>query len=113
MVAIAQDTGGAGVTALTTLWTFAGGLSGLARMAAAAAVTASLVLLWAFLDYGPEVREQTRLTVSAELEANFNKATEELSDDAEKARSRRLFCRASGRLYDFATGDCAEDEGGG
>ena len=100
------------MTALLAVWNAGGGLAGFARMTAAAAVAIAFTLLWAFLVIVPDVREQTRTVVAAQLEANFRKATGELQNEADRHRLRRRLCLDGGQMYDFTTGDCAEKRSG-
>ena len=53
-------------------------------------------------------REAAKVAQSQMLE-KFKEASNEIASDAEKFRANRLACRAAGRVFDFATGDCRQD----
>lgn len=58
-----------------------------------------------FVD-NPSVVRETRLKVESEARERTLAAINEVNDNAERARAMRRYCRDSGRLYDFSTGQC-------
>lgn len=81
-----------------------------AKMAASGIVGAffagGLFLAWnTFID-NPRVKDEAERRVTAELTANFFKATGDLTDAADEARAARRWCRDAGLVYDAISGKC-------
>lgn len=67
------------------------------------------LLAWSLLWHGPS---QYRAGVQAEriaAEARFQKATESLNDDADKALARAVKCRADGHIWLSGQLECKRD----
>lgn len=54
----------------------------------------------------PSIVRETTAKVEAAAIARTLAAINEVTDEAERARAMRRFCRDSGKLYNFATGQC-------
>lgn len=75
---------------------------------ASALVAVSLANAYTSLVTIPAVKREATKLAQAEMLENFNEVSNEIASDAERFRARRLACRAAGRLFDFATGDCRQ-----
>ena len=79
-------------------------------LGAAAGVALAAALGWGYntLIDNPSVVRETTVKVEAEARARTYAAINEVNDEAERARAMRRFCRDSGKLYNFETGECRE-----
>ncbi|WP_420578772.1 molecular chaperone [Oceaniradius stylonematis] len=71
-----------------------------------AAFAAALVAGWAVLSHGPAEKAAGAAQALIKADAATKDAANELSDQADQARVMRRYCRGTGRLYDFANGEC-------
>lgn len=77
-------------------------------LGAGAGITVALVLGWSYnvLIDNPSVVRETTIEVEARARAVTLAAINEVSDEAERARAMRRYCRDTERLYNFSTGQC-------
>jgi predicted xylose isomerase-like sugar epimerase len=75
---------------------------------AAALISGSLVASYMNLVTIPAAEKDAAQIAQSEMLEKFNEISNELADDAEKFRARRLACGAAGGVFDFATGNCRE-----
>ncbi len=75
---------------------------------AAAGLALAAAIGWGYNTFidNPSIVRETTARVEAEAVSRTLAAINEVNDDAEKARAMRRFCRDSGKLYNFETGQC-------
>lgn len=59
----------------------------------------------AFVD-NPSIVRETTVKVEAQARERTLTAINEVTDEAQRARAMRRYCRDVGKLYNFATGQC-------
>lgn len=77
-------------------------------LGAGAGVAVALALGWTYnvLVDNPSVVRETTIKVEARAREITLSAINEVTDEAERARAMRRYCRDTERLYDFSTGQC-------
>jgi hypothetical protein len=74
--------------------------------AAGAALAVGAAWLYNVAIDNPSIVRETTVRVEAAARTRTLEAISEVTDEAQRARAMRRFCRDSGQLYNFATGKC-------